>query len=486
MYRVKRAIVVMGVSGCGKSGLGAALAERIGARLIEGDDYHSAASRDKMRQGIALTDDDRAAWLATLADLLREAPDSVVLSCSALKRAYRDRLRAAVADLRFVYLALDRDEALRRVGKRAGKHFFPVSLVDSQFATLEPPLAEPGVVALDATLPRAELLARAVAGCEAAGTAIEQSERKATMRMAMIGLGKMGGNMVRRLRRNGVEVVGYDRDAATVSALAAETAMQPAVSVADAVRQLAAPRVVWLMLPAGEATERQIDELAGLLAAGDVVVDGGNSYYKDSQRRGTWLAERGIGFMDAGTSGGVWGLDNGYCLMVGASAPVAQRLTPVLQALAPAPERGWAHVGPVGAGHYAKMLHNGIEYGMMQALAEGLDLLRHKREFDYDLAQLTELWRHGSVVRSWLLDLTAEALQSDQELANIAPHVADSGEGRWTVIDAVEQGVAAPVLTLALQMRFASQDQGGYANRLLALMRNAFGGHAIGKPRAQD
>ena len=300
-----------------------------------------------------------------------------------------------------------------------------------------------------------------------------------TMRLAMIGLGKMGANMARRLCRKGIEVVGYDRDAATVAGLAAETSMVAAVSVADAVSKLTAPRVVWLMLPSGDPTENQLKELAAMLSPGDVVIDGGNSNYKDSQRRGAWLAELGIEFMDAGTSGGVWGLDNGYCLMVGGSKEVAAIMTPVLQALAPAPDRGWAHVGPVGAGHYSKMLHNGIEYGMMQALAEGLDLLKNKKEFDFDLAQLTELWRHGSVVRSWLLDLTADALKDDQELAAIAPHVSDSGEGRWTVIDSVEQGVAAPVLTLALQMRFASQDDTGYANRLLAMMRNAFGGHAI-------
>lgn len=300
-----------------------------------------------------------------------------------------------------------------------------------------------------------------------------------TMRLAMIGLGKMGANMARRLCRKGIEVVGYDRDAATVAGLAAETSMVAATSVADAVGKLTAPRVVWLMLPSGDPTENQLKELAAMLESGDVVIDGGNSNYKDSQRRGAWLAELGIEFMDAGTSGGVWGLDNGYCLMVGGSKEVAAIMTPVLQALAPAPDRGWAHVGPVGAGHYSKMLHNGIEYGMMQALAEGLDLLKNKKEFDFDLAQLTELWRHGSVVRSWLLDLTADALKEDQELQSIAPHVSDSGEGRWTVIDSVEQGVAAPVLTLALQMRFASQDDTGYANRLLAMMRNAFGGHAI-------
>lgn len=300
-----------------------------------------------------------------------------------------------------------------------------------------------------------------------------------TMRLAMIGLGKMGANMARRLCRQGIEVVGYDRDAATVARLGAEAAMITACSVSDAVSKLSAPRIVWLMLPSGDPTETQLKELATMLSPRDVVIDGGNSNYKDSQRRGAWLAECGIEFMDAGTSGGVWGLDNGYCLMVGGSKEVAAIMKPVLQALAPAPDLGWAHVGPVGAGHYSKMLHNGIEYGMMQALAEGLDLLKNKKEFDFDLAQLTELWRHGSVVRSWLLDLTADALKDDQELASIAPHVSDSGEGRWTVIDSVEQGIAAPVLTLALQMRFASQDDTGYANRLLAMMRNAFGGHAI-------
>jgi 6-phosphogluconate dehydrogenase len=304
-------------------------------------------------------------------------------------------------------------------------------------------------------------------------------EARFDMRLAMIGLGKMGGNMVRRLCRGGIEVVGFDRSADVVGQLAADCGMISANSVADAVAQLSAPRVVWLMLPSGTPTEQQIIDLAGRLQAGDIVVDGGNSNYHDSQRRGAWLAERGIGFMDSGTSGGIWGLDNGYCLMVGATPEVAAVMKPVLQALAPAPDRGWAHVGPVGSGHFTKMIHNGIEYGMMQAFAEGLELLRGKEEFNLDLAQITELWRHSSVVRSWLLDLTAEALKHDQTLEHIAPVVADSGEGRWTVVEAVDQGVPAPVLTLALQMRFTSQDQTGYANRLLATMRNAFGGHAV-------
>jgi len=299
------------------------------------------------------------------------------------------------------------------------------------------------------------------------------------MRMAMIGLGKMGGNMVRRLRRGNVEVVGFDRSNEVVAQLTKEAGMIAASSVADAVSKLSAPRIVWLMLPSGEPTEQQIQALIPILEKGDIIVDGGNSNYHDSQRRGALLAAQGIGFMDSGTSGGIWGLENGYCLMVGAADAVAKTMTPILQALAPAADRGWAHVGPVGSGHFTKMIHNGIEYGMMQSFAEGLDLLRGKEEFNLDLAQITELWRHSSVVRSWLLDLTAEALKVDQKLADIAPFVPDSGEGRWTVIESIDQGVAAPVLTLALQMRFNSQNQTGYGYRLLSTMRNAFGGHAV-------
>ena len=301
------------------------------------------------------------------------------------------------------------------------------------------------------------------------------------MKLAMVGLGKMGGNMTTRLLRHGIEVVGYDRSADAVNLLVAKEGMVGAKSVEDAVSKLSGQRIVWLMLPSGAPTEDQIQELIPMLSKGDIIIDGGNSNYKHSQRRGAMLAEHGIGFMDAGTSGGIWGLDNGYCLMVGATPEVAKVMEPVLQALAPAADRGWAHVGPVGSGHFTKMIHNGIEYGMMQALAEGLDLLKGKEEFDLDLAQVTELWRHSSVVRSWLLDLTAEALKHDQDLGEVAPYVADSGEGRWTVVEAVEQGVAAPVLSIALQMRFASQDDDGYSYRLLSMMRNAFGGHVVKK-----
>lgn len=301
------------------------------------------------------------------------------------------------------------------------------------------------------------------------------------MRMAMVGLGKMGANMVRRLRRGGVEVVGYDRTREVVAALTAEAEMIAAEGLVDLVGKLPAPRVVWLMLPAGAITEAALSELRGLLSAGDLIVDGGNANYHDSQRRGAWLADAGIEFVDAGTSGGIWGLENGYCLMVGGNAAAIALLTPALQVLAPGRDYGWAHVGPIGAGHFTKMVHNGIEYGMMQALAEGFALLRGKQEFGLDLAQIGELWKHGSVVRSWLLDLTADALQADQTLENIKPVVPDSGEGRWTAVEAIDQGQALPVISMALAMRFASQDQEGYANRLLAMMRNAFGGHAVTK-----
>ena len=302
------------------------------------------------------------------------------------------------------------------------------------------------------------------------------------MKIAMIGLGKMGGNMTTRLLRSGIEVVGYDRSVEVVTNLVKNEGMIAATSVPDAVSKLGSndeKRIIWLMLPSGAPTEIQIQDLAPMLSKGDIIIDGGNSNYKDSQRRGAWLAERGIGFMDAGTSGGIWGLENGYCLMVGANADVAKTLEPILIALAPSKDKGWAHVGPIGAGHFTKMIHNGIEYGMMQAMAEGLDLIKGKEEFKLDLAQITELWRHGSVVRSWLLDLTADALKEDQDLTAVAPYVADSGEGRWTVMESVEQGVAAPVLTLALQARFRSQDATGYSYKLLSMMRNGFGGHFV-------
>ena len=289
----------------------------------------------------------------------------------------------------------------------------------------------------------------------------------------------MGGNMARRLARGGVEVIGFDMDSKSSSALASEGVLEAAPSIVALARRLSAPRVVWLMVPAGGVTELAVQELWPELARGDVIVDGGNANYKDSQRRGVALASAGIRFVDCGVSGGVWGLDNGYALMFGGSDDAAALIEPYAKILAPAADAGWLHCGPCGSGHFTKMIHNGIEYGMMQAYAEGFALLKGKTEFGIDVAAVAETWRHGSVVRSWLLDLTAEFLQRDADLKDIAPIVADSGEGRWTALEAIEQGVPAPVMSLALMMRFASQGKSDYADKLLAMMRKGFGGHGV-------
>jgi 6-phosphogluconate dehydrogenase len=302
------------------------------------------------------------------------------------------------------------------------------------------------------------------------------------MKIAMLGLGKMGGNMAARLVRKGVSVVGYDNNQTIVKELEEKEKVIASSSVEDALSKLDKQKIVWMMLPAGEITKKQIADLIPLLNKGDIIIDGGNSNFKQSVKMGSMLEEYDIGFMDCGTSGGVWGLENGYCLMVGASHEVAKAVEPALKALAPTPQTGWLHVGPVGSGHFTKMIHNGIEYGMMESFAEGLELLKGRKEYDIDIGKVTELWRHGSVVRSWLLDLTAEALKGDPELDEIAPFVADSGEGRWTAVEAIEQGIPAPVLTQALQVRFRSQGKSkGYGYKILSIMRNAFGGHVMKK-----
>lgn len=300
------------------------------------------------------------------------------------------------------------------------------------------------------------------------------------MQLGMIGLGRMGANMTTRLLQGGHQVVVYDRSAEAVEQ-ASEGGATGARSLADVVDRLETPRAIWVMVPSGEPTEETVQELAGLLSSGDTVIDGGNSNYKDTVRRGRQLAERGLHFVDSGTSGGVWGLKEGYSLMIGGDADAVQRLNPIFETLAPSPELGWGRVGPTGSGHFTKMLHNGIEYGMMQAFAEGFAILKKKTEFDLDLHQIAEIWRHGSVVRSWLLDLTAEALKEDQDLQAIAPFVSDSGEGRWTVAEAIELDVPAPVITHSLIARLRSRDEMGYADRMLSAMRNQFGGHAIKK-----
>ncbi len=301
------------------------------------------------------------------------------------------------------------------------------------------------------------------------------------MEIAIIGLGKMGGNMARRLLRNGHRVVGYNRTPEPTREIEAEDGLAPAFSLEEVVQKLSAPRAVWVMVPAGAPTESTIRALGKLLGAGDMVIDGGNSNYKDSVRRAAALKEKGIRFVDVGTSGGVWGLAEGYSMMAGGEDQAIEQLRPVLETLAPGAEKGWGQVGPAGAGHFVKMIHNGIEYGLMQAYAEGFEIMRAKEEFGLDLHQIAEIWRFGSVVRSWLLDLTADALADDQELSDIKGWVADSGEGRWTVFEAVDLDVPAPVITLALQARFVSRQNESYAAKLLAAMRNQFGGHAVKK-----
>jgi len=298
------------------------------------------------------------------------------------------------------------------------------------------------------------------------------------MELGMVGLGKMGGFMTERLVRGGHRVVGYDRDAAVVQKVS-EKGIVGANSLEKLIGELKAPRAVWLMVPAGKPVDDTIELLLPHLAAGDTIIDGGNSYYKDSVRRAAALKPKNINFVDCGTSGGVWGLTEGYSMMVGGDADVVNRLSPLFETLAPGKDSGWGRVGPAGSGHFVKMVHNGIEYGIMQAYAEGLDLLRHKTDFNLDLLQVGKIWQFGSVIRSWLLDLTVDALTHNPKLEGIGAYVTDSGEGRWTVIEGVELGVPVPVISGALDMRFRSQDPEPFANKLLAMMRHEFGGHAV-------
>ncbi len=314
------------------------------------------------------------------------------------------------------------------------------------------------------------------------------------MQIGMIGLGRMGGNIVRRLLRGGHSAVVYDQDQAAVDTLVASGA-SGAADLVELVARLEPPRTVWVMLPAGEVTQTTIDSLADLLAPGDVVIDGGNSFWKDDIRRAKTLKQRGLHYVDVGTSGGVWGLDLGYCMMIGGDKDVIDRLEPIFSALAPGgdggetgesrAERGYIHAGPNGAGHFVKMIHNGIEYGMMQAFAEGFDILRNagsdalppEERFEFDLADIAEVWRHGSVIRSWLLDLTSSALADDATLAEYSGHVEDSGEGRWTLMAAIEEAVPADVLSAALYARFRSRQQHTFGEKILSAMRKGFGGH---------
>ncbi|UWX04245.1 decarboxylating 6-phosphogluconate dehydrogenase [Pseudoxanthomonas sp. NC8] len=300
------------------------------------------------------------------------------------------------------------------------------------------------------------------------------------MDIGMLGLGRMGANMAARLKRGGHRVAGFDPGAGARRAGQQQAhGLETFDSIEALVEALPAPRALWLMVPAGAPVDATLEALRPLLQPGDVVVDGGNSNYHDSQRRATRCIEGGVHFLDCGTSGGVWGLAEGYSLMVGGEAQACERLRPLFETLAPAPDRGWGRVGPSGSGHFAKMVHNGIEYGMMQAYAEGFAIMQRKESLALDLPQLAEIWRHGSVVRSWLLDLTADALKDNPSLEGIAPYVVDSGEGRWTVAEAIELDVAAPVITLSLLERLRSREKDSFADKLLAALRDRFGGHGV-------
>ncbi len=298
------------------------------------------------------------------------------------------------------------------------------------------------------------------------------------MELGMIGLGRMGSNMVRRLLGGGHRVVVYDPIKKAVTAVVKQGATG-ATSIAEMAGKLTKPRAVWLMVPSGEPTDSTINTLVAALSPGDIIIDGGNSNYKDSRRRAATLSEKGLIFLDVGTSGGIWGLKEGYCLMVGGEIEAFRRMEPVFQTLAPSSQQGYGHVGPSGAGHFVKMIHNGIEYGLMQAYAEGFELMQAKREFDLNLSQVAEIWRYSSVVRSWLLDLVAAALQEDPRLESIEGYVEDSGEGRWTVQESVELAVPVPVIAQALQTRFRSRQDQPFGNKLLAALRKQFGGHPV-------
>jgi len=300
------------------------------------------------------------------------------------------------------------------------------------------------------------------------------------MHIGMVGLGRMGANMAERLLRGGHQVTGFDPNADARKSIESKGATT-ADSLQNLANALPSPRTIWLMVPAGKITDDTVDSLLSILSAGDCMIDGGNSNYQDTLRRADAARAKKIDYVDSGTSGGIWGLTEGYALMVGGDENVVSRLQPILEMLAPAKDKGWGRVGPTGAGHFTKMVHNGIEYGLMQAYAEGFSILKHKKEFDLDLHQVGEIWRYGSVVRSWLLDLAVDALSKNPQLEGIAPYVADSGEGRWTVAAALELDVPAPVITLSLLERLRSRDNDSFVDKLLSALRNEFGGHPIKK-----
>ena len=305
------------------------------------------------------------------------------------------------------------------------------------------------------------------------------------MELGIVGLGRMGLNMAQRLIGGGHRVVGFDLSAGALAAME-KAGGETCSDLRELAGKLAAPRAVWIMVPAGSAVDDTIDAISGALERGDILIDGGNSRYTDTMRRADALRAKGIEYVDVGTSGGIWGLHEGYCLMIGGDGDAVARLEPVFRTLAPSPDTGWGRVGPSGAGHFVKMVHNGIEYGMMQSFAEGMAVMHRKEAFDLDLHQVAEIWREGSVVRSWLLDLIARALEDDPELKSVVPHVPDSGEGRWTVFEAINSDISAPVITLSLLQRIRSRDEESFGDRMLAVLREQFGGHAVKRTKHDE
>jgi 6-phosphogluconate dehydrogenase len=300
------------------------------------------------------------------------------------------------------------------------------------------------------------------------------------MQLGLIGLGKMGGNMAERLRLSGHQIVGFDFSAEAVARLTGSGGMGVS-TLEDLVQNLKGRRAIWIMVPQGKPVDETIARLESLLNPGDILIDGGNSYYKDTLWRAKAIAAKGFQFVDVGTSGGIWGLKEGYSMMVGGDKDAVEYLRPIFEALAPAKDKGWGHVGPTGAGHFVKMVHNGIEYGMMQAYAEGFTVMEKKEEFNLNLPQIANIWRYGSVVRSWLLDLTADALTGNPTLDGLQAYVVDSGEGRWTVFEAIDLNVSAPVITESVIRRIRSREENNFTDRMLAIMRNEFGGHEVKK-----
>nr|WP_243388824.1 decarboxylating 6-phosphogluconate dehydrogenase [Bifidobacterium simiarum] len=470
-------VVVMGVCGCGKSTVIEAIRDRLGFTLAEGDDMHPRANVEKMHAGHPLTDEDRWPWLRSINRWMveqDEAGHDTVVSCSALKRSYRDLLSEHVPVF-FLHLTGPRELIAERLGNRKG-HFMPASMLDSQLETLEPLQPDENGCEVSIEGSEDEVVERAIKAVEAAmreqgdaasDRASHAGRIKRTMQMGMIGLGRMGGNMVRRLRAGGHDIVGFDvnpesdRDVDSLEALVAA---------------LDTPRVVWVMVPSGKPTEATIDALKTLLEPGDIVIDGGNAKYTEDRRHADSLAERGIRFLDCGVSGGVWGADRGYALMLGGDRETFDAVRPLLETLKPEGEHGLALAGPVGGGHFAKMVHNGIEYGMMQAFGEGFATMMRSEYVD-DPAAVMDSWREGSVVASWLLDLFDNATQDDPELKGVPAVANESGEAKWMIEAALELGVPTPATAAALWQRQSSRGGADDILRVVTAMRAQFGGH---------